>query len=89
MSRRAFKPQFSWRGIILIAIAFALVGLAVLFRSGSAPATSVQGAHSSAATAGLPPLFGAFGVVVLLVLAAGLGACCGHIHLLRRFSERP
>jgi hypothetical protein len=33
-------------------------------------------------------LFGAFGVVLLLVVAAGLGVCCGYIHLLRRFRKQ-
>jgi cell division protease FtsH len=29
------EPSFNWRGIVLIAIAFALIGLAVLFRGGA------------------------------------------------------
>src|SRR3979409_1664223 len=29
------EPSFNWRGVILIAIAFALIGLAVLFRAGA------------------------------------------------------
>src|SRR5215213_5312889 len=29
------EPSFNWRGVILIAIAFALIGLAVLFRGGA------------------------------------------------------
>ncbi|MFL6584816.1 MAG: ATP-dependent zinc metalloprotease FtsH [Chthoniobacterales bacterium] len=29
------EPSFNWRGVVLIAIAFALIGLAVLFRGGS------------------------------------------------------
>src|SRR3954462_7494384 len=32
---RGKEPSFNWRGVILIAIAFALIGLAVLFRSGT------------------------------------------------------
>ena len=28
-------PNFNWRGVILFAIAFALIGLAVLFRGGT------------------------------------------------------
>src|SRR3712207_3086831 len=28
------EPSFNWRGVVLIAIAFALIGLAVLFRGG-------------------------------------------------------
>ncbi|HVF71656.1 MAG TPA: ATP-dependent zinc metalloprotease FtsH [Chthoniobacterales bacterium] len=31
---RGNEPSFNWRGVILIAIAFALIGLAVLFRGG-------------------------------------------------------
>src|SRR5436305_9625397 len=29
------EPTFNWRGVILIAIAFALIGLAVVFRGGA------------------------------------------------------
>src|SRR5436190_15851202 len=32
---RGGEPGFNWRGIVLIAIAFALIGLAVLFRGGA------------------------------------------------------
>src|SRR5437660_5300687 len=32
---RGSEPNFNWRGVILIAIAFALIGLAVLFRGGA------------------------------------------------------
>ena len=88
MSRRGFEPQFSWRGIMLIAIALALIGLAVLFRGGSTPSASITGTHASAAAPGLAHLFGAMGIVVLLVVAAGLGVCCGYIHLLRRFRKQ-
>ncbi len=31
---RGSEPNFNWRGVILIAIAFALIGLAVVFRGG-------------------------------------------------------
>ncbi|MEP7078023.1 MAG: ATP-dependent zinc metalloprotease FtsH, partial [Chthoniobacterales bacterium] len=32
---RGNEPNFNWRGVVLIAIAFALIGLAVLFRGGA------------------------------------------------------
>jgi len=32
---RGTEPNFNWRGVVLIAIAFALIGLAVLFRGGA------------------------------------------------------
>src|SRR5881396_1717116 len=32
---RGTEPSFNWRGVVLIAIAFALIGLAVLFRGSS------------------------------------------------------
>src|SRR5450755_311101 len=32
---RGNEPSFNWRGVIMIAIAFALIGLAVLFRGGT------------------------------------------------------
>src|SRR6266849_4457674 len=35
---RGSEPNFNWRGVVLIAIAFALIGLAVLFRGGAYPA---------------------------------------------------
>jgi hypothetical protein len=72
----------------LIAIAFALIGLAVLFRSGGPAPASVASPHSSAAAPGLLQAFGAFGIVILFVVAAGLGVCCGYIHLLRRFRKQ-
>src|SRR5947208_5269099 len=31
---RGSEPNFNWRGVILIAIAFALIALAILFRGG-------------------------------------------------------
>src|SRR6185436_12070474 len=31
---RGSEPNFNWRGVILIAIAFALIGLAIVFRGG-------------------------------------------------------
>ena len=34
-NRGGNEPSFNWRGVILIAIAFALIGLAVLFRGGA------------------------------------------------------
>jgi predicted RND superfamily exporter protein len=85
---RTLEPRFNGRGILLIAIALALIGLAVLFRSGSTALASATGVPSSAAAGGLLHLFGALGVVVLLVVVAGLGACCGYIHLLRRFRNQ-
>jgi cell division protease FtsH len=32
---RGNEPSFNWRGVVLIAVAFALIGLAVLFRGGA------------------------------------------------------
>ena len=32
---RGGDPNFNWRGVILFAIAFALIGLAILFRGGT------------------------------------------------------
>ena len=34
-NKRNGDPNFNWRGVILFAIAFALIGLAVLFRGGT------------------------------------------------------
>src|SRR6185437_8488992 len=33
-TKRGGDPNFNWRGVILFAIAFALIGLALLFRGG-------------------------------------------------------
>jgi hypothetical protein len=37
--KRGSDPNFNWRGVILFAIAFALIGLAILFRGGGAYGT--------------------------------------------------
>jgi len=34
-NKRSGDPNFNWRGVVLFAIAFALIGLAVLFRGGT------------------------------------------------------
>ena len=34
-NKRGGDPNFNWRGVILFAIAFALIGLAVVFRGGT------------------------------------------------------
>ena len=34
-NKRGGDPNFNWRGVILFAVAFALIGLAVLFRGGT------------------------------------------------------
>ena len=34
---RGTEPSFNWRGVVLIAIAFTLIGLAILFRGGAYP----------------------------------------------------
>jgi cell division protease FtsH len=33
-NKRGNEPNFNWRGIVLIAIAFALIGMALLVRNG-------------------------------------------------------
>jgi hypothetical protein len=81
---RAFEPKFSWRGVVLIAIAFALIGLAVLFRSGGSQPVAVNRVQSVPTSPDLRPMLGALGFGVLLVVSVGLGAWFGYLHLLRR-----
>jgi hypothetical protein len=89
MSHRALEPKFSWRGVVLIAIAFALIGLAVLFRSGSTHDVTMSNMQSVHTPPDLPPLFGSLTFGALLVVAMLLGAWFGYLHLLRRAQSRP
>jgi len=85
--RRVVEPRFQWRGVVLIAIAFALIGLAVLFRSGGSDAPASAGV--AAPPPDLRPLFGSLAFGALLVVAMLLGAWFGYLHLLRRARSRP
>jgi hypothetical protein len=86
---RAFERKFSWRSVVLIAIAFALIGLSVLFRSGGSQPVTVNRVPSVPPSPDLRPMLGALGFGVLLVVSVGLGAWFGYLHLLRRSQNRP
>jgi hypothetical protein len=83
------EPQFKWRGAILIAIAFAFFGLAVLFfRSGppSGPmnnqSTPIDSRH----------LLSIVGGSILFAVVALLGGYCGYLRVISRMrkgSEAP
>ena len=65
--RLAFlEPRFNWRGVVLIAIAFALIGLAVLFRSGGSQRVTVRSMPAVHTLADLRPLLGGLGSVCFL-----------------------
>ena len=46
MSGRASEPKSLWRGVVLIAIAFALICLALFLRSSSGPFAAMRGPYS-------------------------------------------
>jgi hypothetical protein len=81
------KPPFPWRGVFLLAIAFALIGLAVLLRSHDAAAAST---HWLPTAAEWKPLLVVFLVGAFVVLAAFLGSWFGYLRVafrLRKFSK--
>jgi zinc transporter ZupT len=78
------EPRFSWRGVVLIAISFALIGLAVFFRGHDAS----RGFVVSVPTASEWKLLAtALGISVLLVLAAFLGSWCGYLRVAFRLRK--
>jgi hypothetical protein len=89
MRHRALEPKFSWRGLVLITIAFALIGLAVLLRSGNTHDVTVSNMQAVHTPPDLRPLFGSFAFGALLVVAMLLGAWFGYLHLLRRAQSQP
>ncbi len=83
------EPRFNWRGVVLIAIAFALIGLAVLFRSGGSQPVTVSSMPAVHTSVDLRPLLGGLGFGVLLVFSMALGVWFGYLHLLRRSKQQP
>jgi hypothetical protein len=86
---RTSEPRFSWRGVVLIAIAFALIGLSVLFRSGGSQPVPARSIESVPTPPDLRPLLGALAFGALLVVSTGFGAWFGYLHLQRRFQNQP
>jgi hypothetical protein len=83
------KLQFNWRGVILIAIAFALMGLAVLLRSGGSPSGPVR-AQSPPIDSG--HVLSIVGGSIFFALVALLGGYCGYLRVIsrvRKDSEVP
>ena len=81
------EPRFSWRGVVLIAISFALIGVAVLFHSHDAPSAAT---HWFPTPGELKVLLGVFLVGLLVVVAAFLGSWCGYLRIafrLRKLSK--
>ncbi|HEX7515721.1 MAG TPA: hypothetical protein VF345_00385 [Chthoniobacterales bacterium] len=82
------EPRFSWRGIVLIAISFALIGLAVLFRSHDAQSSST---HWLATSGEWKRLGTVFAVGIIVIVAAFLGSWCGYLRVafrLRKLSQK-
>jgi hypothetical protein len=78
------ERRFSWRGVLLIAFSFALIGLAVLFRKHDAP----PGTTRWLPTQGELKLLSAVVVTgVPAVVAAFLGSWCGYLRLAFRFRK--
>jgi hypothetical protein len=86
---RAHEPKFSWRGVVLIAIGFAMIGLAVLFRSGGSQPVTVSSIPAVRTSPDLRPLLEGLGFGVLLVVSMALGVWFGYLHLLRRSQQQP
>ena len=86
---RALEPRFNWRGVVLIAIAFALIGLAVFLRSGGSQPVTVSSMPAVHTSADLHSLLGGLGFGVLLVVSMALGVWFGYLHLLRRSQQQP
>jgi hypothetical protein len=83
-------PHFKWRGVILIAIAFAFFGLAVVFYwSGDSPSGPVNG-HLTEIDSG--HMLSIVGGSILFAVAALLGGYCGYLRVISRIrkdSEAP
>jgi hypothetical protein len=83
------EPRFNWRGVILIAIAFAFIGLAVLFRSGGSPPGPVSGQSTPIDSGHALSIVGGS---MLFALVALLGGYCGYLRIISRIpkdSEAP
>ena len=81
------KNSFQWRGVLLFAIAFAFIGLAVLLRGHGAPSSTH---HWLPAAADWKLLLVVFLTGALIVLAAFLGSWSGYLRVafrLRRLSK--
>src|SRR4030081_543090 len=88
-SMRTLEPRFNWRGVVLIAIAFALIGLAVLLCSGGSQPATISSMPSAPTSPDLRPLLEGLGFGVLLVASMALGVWFGYLHLLRRSQQQP
>ena len=85
------EPQFNWRGVILIAIAFALIALAILFGAGG------PGADTPSLKQWIPTLsdLKAFSKVfvpgLFILMLAFLGSLCGYLRVMYKLrkNSRP
>jgi hypothetical protein len=84
------EPQFKWRGVILIAIAFAFfLPAAASFRGGGPPSGPVNGQPTPIDSGHVLSIVGGS---ILFALVALLGGYCGYLRVISRIrkdSEAP
>jgi hypothetical protein len=78
------KPQFSWRGVLLIAIPFMLIGFAILFRSGGSQSAPVSG---QSAPIDSKYALSIVGGSILFAVVALLGGYFGYLRAISRLRK--
>jgi hypothetical protein len=76
-----------WRGIILVALAFGLIGLAVLFRTGDAHSPSFSLRALVPNLSDLKQIIPILCVGLIIVVAAALGSICGYLRVVFRLRK--
>jgi len=81
------EQQSPWRAVVLFVIAFALIGLAVLFRGLDSDLPSSGAALSIPDLSDWARIAKFLGISLLFIFAAGLGIWCGYLQVLRRLRK--
>jgi hypothetical protein len=76
--------QFKWRGVILIAIAFAFFGLAAVFWWGGSPSGPANGQSTPTDSGHVLSIVGGS---ILFALVALLGGYCGYLRVISRIGK--